>query len=85
MVRPAEMSASADIGPETPGLYWDSPYAIVLALMARFPATSPLDVGLEELLELVLALPGFADDPGLVNERFLLDIQATWYEEVTSA
>jgi FeS assembly protein IscX len=40
-------------------------------------------VGLNELAELVEALPGFRDDPALVNERILFDIQITWYEEAT--
>jgi FeS assembly protein IscX len=62
-------------------LYWDSTYAIVIALMAHYPERNPVEIGLEELTDLVLALPGFADDPALANERIMLDIQSTWYEE----
>ena len=62
-------------------LYWDSTYAIVVALMARFPHLQPEMVGLDELTEMVENLPGFVDDPALATERMLLDIQITWYEE----
>ena len=64
-------------------LYWDSTYAIALALMAEYPERTPNDVGLVELAVMVQALPGFADDPALVTERILLDIQTVWYEEMT--
>jgi len=62
-------------------LYWDTTYAIALALMAEHPNLDPQQVGLDQLTQLVLALPGFVDDPALVNERLLVDIQITWYEE----
>lgn len=62
-------------------LYWDSTYAIVVALMARFPHLQPEMVGLDELIDMVENLPGFVDDPALATERMLLDIQITWYEE----
>jgi FeS assembly protein IscX len=64
-------------------LYWDSTYAIALALMAEYPERKPDDVGLVELAAIVQALPEFADDPALVTERILLDIQTVWYEEMT--
>jgi len=62
-------------------LYWDTTYAIALALMAEHPNLDPQQVGLDQLAQLVLALPGFVDDPALANERLLVDIQITWYEE----
>lgn len=65
----------------TSKLYWEATYAIVMALMDTHPDLSPEDVGLHELAQLVESLPGFADDPNLVTERILLDIQITWYEE----
>jgi len=64
-------------------LYWDSTYAIALALMAEYPESKPDDVGLVELALIVQALPGFADDPELVTERILLDIETVWYEGMT--
>ncbi len=66
---------------EKPELFWDATYAIALALIAYYPERSPEDVGLIELQKMVQALPGFADDPALVTERILFDIQITWFEE----
>ncbi len=67
-----------------PELYWDSTYAICLALMEQYPDHNPEDVGLLELAQLVEQLPGFQDDPAMVTERILLDIQTVWYEEATN-
>jgi FeS assembly protein IscX len=64
-----------------PELYWDATYAIVLALMAHYPNHHPEDVGLHQLFALIVSLPGFKDDPAIVTERILLDIQNIWYEE----
>jgi FeS assembly protein IscX len=69
---------------QAPELYWDASYAIAMALVTHYPDILPEDVGLQELAELVEALPGFRDDPALANERILLDIQIVWYEETTS-
>jgi FeS assembly protein IscX len=65
-------------------LYWESTYAITVALMTQYPERNPEDVGLEELAQLVETLPGFDDDPAMVTERILLDIQTVWYEEATN-
>ena len=65
-------------------LYWDSTYAIALALIQHHPDLDPEDVGLEEMAELIENLPGFSDDPALATERILLDIQIVWYEETTN-
>ncbi len=67
----------------TPELFWDSTYAIVVALMEQHPQRRPEAVGLEELTALVESLPGFQDDPALMTERLLLDILTVWYEEAT--
>lgn len=64
-------------------LYWDATYAVAVALMEQYPEIMPDNVGLEELARMVERLPNFSDDPALVNERILLDIQVTWYEEAT--
>ena len=68
---------------EAPELFWDATYAIALSLMEHYPHRQPDDVGLEELARLVESLPNFKDDPALVTERILMDIQITWYEEAT--
>ncbi len=65
-------------------LFWDATYAIVLVLLEEYPQTNPVNVGLEELYGTVIALPNFKDDPNMVTERILLDIQTVWYEEATT-
>lgn len=76
---------SSDSGPhKTMPLYWDTTYAVAMALIEQYPELNPVEIGLVELADLIEALPNFADDPGLVTERILLDIQITWYEEITS-
>ena len=62
-------------------LYWDATYAIALALMEAYPSRDPVEIGLGELAHMVETLPNFSDDPALVTERILQDIQITWYEE----
>jgi FeS assembly protein IscX len=69
---------------ESMALYWDSPYAIAVALIEHHPALDPETVGLSQMLDLIEDLPGFKDDLALVTERILLDIQITWYEEMTA-
>jgi FeS assembly protein IscX len=65
-------------------LYWDSTYAIVIALLENYPQTEPEDVGLEEMARMIENLPGFEDDPSQVTEQLLIDIQTVWYEETLS-
>ena len=65
-------------------LYWDASYEIVLALMDAFPQFDVDSVGTQQLYEMVISLPTFADDPALVNEGILNDILREWYEESTS-
>ena len=70
-------------GPE-PELFWESTYAIVMALMTQFPDRDPTKVGLNELAEMIESLPSFSDDPAMVTERILIDIQIVWYEEASN-
>ncbi len=65
-------------------LYWDATFAIAISLMTHYPDLQPEYVGQNELVELIISLPGFQDDPALVTERILQDIQITWFEEATS-
>lgn len=77
--------SSADSDSSHLELYWDSTYAIVVALMEHYPSFTPETTGLNELAELIQTLPGFQDDPAFANDRLLMDIQITWYEEVNNA
>lgn len=62
-------------------LYWDSTYAIVDALLEYYPSLDPVQVGIHQLIEMIVDLPGFQDDPDQITAQFLYDILVEWYEE----
>lgn len=62
-------------------LYWDATYAIVMALMRHHPQLDPETISTQQLLELVVALPDFADEAILAHEELLVEILRFWYEE----
>lgn len=64
-------------------LYWDGTYDIVLALMEAHPDVDIERIGTQELFEMTIALPEFADDPQMANEDILNAILREWYEEET--
>lgn len=64
-------------------LYWDADYDIILALMAHYPDADIEAIGLQQLYDMIIALPEFADDPALVNNTILNGILRDWYEEST--
>ncbi|MCZ7673672.1 MAG: Fe-S cluster assembly protein IscX [Chloroflexi bacterium] len=69
---------------DVPELFWDAAYAIVMALLDYYPQVSPEETGLNEMAEMIEQLPGFSDDPTIVTERILMDIQILWYEEASN-
>lgn len=66
-------------------IYWDSTYEIVLNLMNHHPTVDPDLVGTQQLLEMILALPNFNDEPELAHEGLLVEILRIWYEEYEEA
>jgi FeS assembly protein IscX len=78
------MSGSGPLTSPVHELYWDATYAIAVALMEYYPKYNPEEMGLNEIADLVVTLPGFQDDPTMVTEQILLDIQTVWYEEALS-
>jgi FeS assembly protein IscX len=67
---------------QTSFLYWDSSYEIVLSLMDTYPQVDVEQVGIDQLYQLIIALPHFADDPTMANDGILNEILREWYEEV---
>jgi len=65
-------------------LYWDSDFEIVLALMETYPNAELEDISLDDLTRRITGLPGFADDPALVNDAILKAILRDWYEEISA-
>jgi FeS assembly protein IscX len=68
-------------GPDDEELFWDASYAIARRLMAAHPGVDLGAVTLNMLYNWVVALPGFRDDPQLVNDELLTAIYQEWYEE----
>jgi FeS assembly protein IscX len=64
-------------------IYWEPTYEIVLALMRTYPSFNIEAIGYQQLMEMIVALPGFADDPAIASEELLRDILREWYEEAT--
>lgn len=64
-------------------LYWDASYAVARHLMAAHPHIDLSTVTLSQIYTWALALPGFKDDPGLVNDDLLTAIYQDWYELLT--
>lgn len=62
-------------------LYWDATYEIVLSLIESYPDADLDTMGLEQLYQLIVTLPNFADDLELANEGILTGILQEWYEE----
>jgi FeS assembly protein IscX len=65
-------------------LYWDASYEIVLGLIDTYPEADLDTMGLQQLFQLIVSLPNFADDPNLANEGILSEIMREWYEEINS-
>ena len=63
-------------------LYWDASYEVVLALQAQHPDADLDTLGLNQLYDWIIALPGFDDDPQPGNDALLTEILREWYEEV---
>ena len=62
-------------------LTWDDSYAIAFSLKQQHPGVSLEEISLEMIYQWTLALPGFDDEPGLVNEEILNAIIQEWLEE----
>ena len=60
---------------------WTDTRDIAIALADRFPDTDPRTVRFTDLLQWVVALPGFDDDPKRCGEKILEAIQMAWIDE----
>ena len=63
---------------------WTDVQRIAEELSDNHPQVDPLKVNFVDLMNLVLALPDFSDDPSHCGERILEAIQQAWIEEVSS-
>lgn len=60
---------------------WTDINDIAIELAERHPDVDPTKVNFVDLMNWVLALPDFSDDPKHCGERILEAIQAAWIEE----
>ena len=63
-------------------LKWTDSLEIAIQLAEAHPDVDPTQVRFTALMNMVLALPTFADDPGRCGERILEAIQQAWIDEV---
>ncbi|GGC11691.1 hypothetical protein GCM10011352_42690 [Marinobacterium zhoushanense] len=63
------------------GLKWIDVQEIVIELDEKYPELDPLQINFPDLMQMVLELDGFDDDPSHCGEKILEAIQMTWIEE----
>ena len=62
---------------------WTDTLEIAIALADARPDTDPKTVRFTDLMQWVMALPGFDDDPKHCGEKILEAIQMAWIDEAT--
>ena len=60
---------------------WTDTLEIAIALSEARPDTDPRTVRFTDLMQWVVALPGFEDDPKRCGEKILEAIQMAWIDE----
>ena len=60
---------------------WTDSREIAIALTEARPDVDPQYVRFTDLMEWVMALPGFDDEPSRCGERILEAIQLAWIDE----
>ncbi|HQO29262.1 MAG TPA: Fe-S cluster assembly protein IscX [Accumulibacter sp.] len=60
---------------------WTDINALAVGLADTYPEVDPLKIGFVDLMNRVLALPGFDDDPKRCGEKILEAIQQAWIDE----
>ena len=60
---------------------WTDTYEIVDSLIDEFPTLDPKTLLFTDLMNMVISLEDFDDDPDRCGERILEAIQALWIEE----
>jgi len=60
---------------------WTDTLDIAIALADTHPEVDPLTVRFTDLMNWVMALDGFDDEPGRCGEKILEAIQQAWIDE----
>jgi FeS assembly protein IscX len=61
---------------------WTDSQEIAIALADAHPDVDPRRVNFVDLRNMIVALPGFDDDPKRSGEKILEAVQMAWIEEV---
>jgi FeS assembly protein IscX len=61
---------------------WTDTHDIAIELADRFPEIDPKTIRFTDLMEWVMALDDFDDEPSRCGEKILEAIQAAWIDEV---
>lgn len=61
---------------------WTDVSEIAIQLAESKPEVDPLHVRFTDLMQWVMALPGFSDKPERCSEKILEAIQMAWIDEV---
>ena len=61
---------------------WTDTLDVALALIDAYPDEDPTKINFVDLMNWVLALPEFQDDPKHCGEKILEAIQQVWIDEV---
>ncbi|MEH6469905.1 MAG: Fe-S cluster assembly protein IscX [Halopseudomonas sp.] len=64
------------------GLKWVDTLDIAIELVEKHPDVDPYKLRFVELMEWVMALEGFDDDPKHCGEKILEAIQTAWIDEM---
>ena len=64
------------------GLKWTDTLGIAEALIDAHPDQDPTRINFVDLMQWVMDLPEFDDDPKRCGERILEAIQQTWIDEL---
>ena len=67
----------------TEHLTWEATFAIAKELMRQHPRSDLEDLSIRQIYLWAIDLPGFNDDPLIVNDGILEEIYRIWYEELT--
>lgn len=60
---------------------WTDSRIIAIKLAEAHPDVDPKNINFVDLMNWVLALPDFSDDPGHCGEKILEAIQLAWMDE----
>ena len=63
------------------GLKWTDTLDIAESLIETHPDQDPTKINFVDLMQWVMALPEFDDEPNRCGERILEAIQQTWIDE----